>query len=81
MSVKTYTFDLVFALPNKSDDPESFVDALYDAGCDDSLIGLGRQGQIALDFMRQAPSKDKAVRSAIESVHKAIPGCKFIEEV
>lgn len=77
--MKEYDFDLKFALPNPDADPEEFVDALYEAGCDDATVGLGQIGRVSLSFTREATSAQDAFTSAVESVTKAIPGAKLIE--
>lgn len=74
-----YDFILKFDLPGKDADPEQFVDALYDAGCDDASVGIGQNGRIALNFIRQSNSALDAISSAIVDVKKAIPGAKLIE--
>jgi len=43
---------------------------LYDAGCNDALLGT-RDGVVYLDFDREAPSFREAVSSAIGDVNKA----------
>ncbi len=70
----TWNFVLKFRLPDPAADPADLLDALYAAGCDDATVGVGRRGSIALDFSRQAPTPDRAVRSALEDVRRAIPG-------
>lgn len=77
--MKEYDFELKFSLPNPDADPEQFVNALYEAGCDDATVGLGLKGRVALSFTREAPSAQDAVASAITDVTKAIPGAKLIE--
>ncbi len=47
-----------------------YEDALLAAGCDDALI-LVVNGELRLDFDREAASYDEAVRSAILDVEKA----------
>jgi hypothetical protein len=74
-----YDFELKFSLPNPETDPEQFLNALYEAGCDDATVGLGQKGRVALSFTREAPSAQDAVTSAIANVTKAIPGAKLIE--
>jgi len=74
-----YTFVLTFSLPDQEADPEAYLDALYEAGCDDASVGIGRLGMIGLDFTRQAQSAEQAVRSAIEAVRKAIPGAELVQ--
>jgi hypothetical protein len=74
-----YEFSLKFRLPDGDADPERFVDALSEAGCDDATIGIGQKGRIALAFVREARSAFKAVVSAVRAVHRAIPGAELIE--
>lgn len=65
----TFTFALVVEGPDLQTD--ELVKALYEAGCDDALIGRS-DGIQYLDFDREADSADAAVLSAvsdIESVH------------
>ena len=55
---------------------EAVFDALFEAGCDDALMGSDPDGDY-LDFGRAAPTVDEAVasaRSAIESV----PGLRVV---
>ena len=51
-------------------DNEYYEDALYNAGCTDALIVI-QDGELFLDFDRQAPSYDLAVQSATHSVRQA----------
>jgi hypothetical protein len=51
-------------------DSEYYEDALYDAGCTDALIAVV-DGDLSIDFARQAPSYDQAVKSATRAVQKA----------
>lgn len=79
MTMTEYDFLLKFDLPGTGIDPEEFVDALFDAGCDDATVGIGQHGRIALNFTREAISALDAVSSAIRDVKKAIPGAKLVE--
>ncbi len=74
-----YEFTLKFKLADSQADPESYVESLYAQGCDDALIGIGRSGRIALDFIREADSALSAVLSAIADIRKIIPAAKLIE--
>jgi hypothetical protein len=71
--MREYEFTLKFKVPNPMTDTGMFVDALYESGCDDAIIGTGTKGFIALDFIREAPSAYDAISSAINDVRKAIP--------
>jgi predicted DNA-binding transcriptional regulator AlpA len=74
-----YQFTLKFALADPAGDPEAYLDALFEAGCDDALVGIGQHGSIGLDFSREARSAAAAVHSAIRDVEQAIPDAELIE--
>jgi hypothetical protein len=66
--MQTHTFTLILAGVRELTD--EITNALYEAGCDDALIG-SRDGVAFLDFDREAPSFREAVLSAIAAVEKA----------
>jgi hypothetical protein len=74
----SYTFTLTFNLAHRGDDPGKFLDALFEAGCDDSSVGIGQHGMIGLDFTRSAASAVEALRSAIRNARTAIPGAVLV---
>ena len=74
-----YEFILKYALADEHTNAEQYLDALFEAGCDDATIGTGKTGAIALEFVREAASADEAVLSAIADVKKAIPDAELIE--
>lgn len=74
-----YAFSLTFHLPDPRADPEVLLDALYEAGCDDALVGTGVHGTIGLDFQRVASSARRAIESAVHDVMKAVPDAELIE--
>jgi hypothetical protein len=76
--VGKHDFTLKFSLRTGAD-PEAYVDRLYEAGCDDALVGIGRRGSIGLMFTREATSASDAVHSAIRDVKKAIPNAMLTE--
>ena len=51
------------------------LDAFYEAGCDDALIGM-RDGVAYAEFCREAESFQKAVLSAIQNVETAGVGAR-----
>jgi hypothetical protein len=67
--LSTYEFTLVYPgyLEDLSDDD---LDALYEAGCADALVG-SCEGEITMDFSRQATSFRVALLSAMHDVEKA----------
>ena len=78
-TVKLYNFELSFKLPGVNADGEQYLDALYEAGCDDAMIGIGRKGFIGADFSRESTSLEIAVDSAIRNIETAIPGAQLID--
>ena len=60
-------FTLIVDGPDLQDDV--FIDALFEAGCDDATVG--RTGGIQyLDFDRDAATRAEAIRSAVSDVER-----------
>ncbi len=77
--MQEYEFTLKFSLGDAISDPESYIERLAEAGCDDALIGIGQQGRIAFNFNREAESALSAVCSAIKNIKSVIPEATLIE--
>ena len=67
-----YNFALIFKLAAEID-AEIYLDALYESGCDDASVCIGKIGWLELDFIRSAHSASEAIETAIASVKDAIP--------
>ena len=78
--MKEYEFTLKFALQHPDADPQRYVEDLGCNGCDDALIGVGKKGYIALNFIREAASAYEAISSAVSDVKKVIPEATLVEE-
>ena len=74
-----YIFTLKYQLADDDRDPDTLVERLGEAGCDDALVGIGQPGRLALEFTREAESAEAAVRSALADVRRAAPSAKLIE--
>ena len=61
----THDFALILACPHVT---EEQCNALYEAGCDDGTISTS-QATSRIDFSREAPSLDVAIRTAISNVN------------
>ena len=72
-----YTFTLNFTLPQREDTPDQYLDALYEAGCDDALFGV-RDGAQYGAFDREADSFSEALASAIHDVTSAVAGAQVV---
>ena len=79
IEMNEYEFTLTFALSGTQDDPARYLDALFEAGCDDSIVGTGTPGMIALTFNRNADTASDALSSAIYDVTAAIPSARLVE--
>ena len=63
----TYEFTLIVDGPDLQD--EQRIDALYESGCDDALVGRSHGVQY-LDFDREASSLEDSVLSAVAEVER-----------
>jgi hypothetical protein len=77
--MKEYSFTLKFNFHDTQADPSSYVEQLYEGGCDDALIGVGKQGSISLDSIREAPSAFEAISGSIANVENVLPSAILIE--
>lgn len=76
---KGYSFTLVFDVTRVALSLDAMIDRLYECGCDDALVGIGRPGVVALDFTRDEVSATEAVTSAISGALRALPGAVLQE--
>ncbi|WP_051999929.1 hypothetical protein [Caenispirillum salinarum] len=74
MSDRTFRFDLAFALADPSQDVEELLDPLFEAGCDDALIGWNGKGSLGATFSREADCAATAIRTGIRDVQTGAPG-------
>lgn len=76
---KTFDFTLTFSLFGYGSNPKNYLDALFEAGCDDAIVGTGMPGSIALNFSHSAKSAEDAIQQAEGNVRKALPDAELIE--
>ena len=72
--MSSYQFTLIVEGPDLQSDRA--IDALFDAGCDDALVGR-TDGIQYLDFDRDGPNPETAILSAIADVER-LPGVEVI---
>jgi hypothetical protein len=77
--MKEYEFTLKYRLGNPGEDAEKYLEALARSGCEDAAVGVGQNGRIALNFIREAESALEAIASAIFDVQQAIPDARLVE--
>lgn len=73
-----FEFELLYKIDHNSN-LDDLIDKLFEAGCDDALIGSGKSGVIGLSFTREAVSAEEAFKSAIQNVQAALPTALLIE--
>ena len=78
---KEFEFDLVFALPRKDVDQNVIVDALFGAGCDDAVVGLGAQGLVGLAFTRGGEDAEAVIADAVKAALSGLPEGTKLREV
>lgn len=74
---RDFDFSLTFAIPEIAFD--KIEERLFEAGCDDAIIGLGQKGRLALNFTRETVSAETAILSALRDVKQALPQARLIE--
>ena len=55
---------------------DAIFDALFEAGCDDALVGTNPDGDY-LDFVRTAPTLEDAIASARAAI-ESVPGLRVL---
>jgi hypothetical protein len=75
VATRVHSFSLVLQGANVLS-PE-IADALYEAGCDDALVG-SRDGVLFAEFDREAPSPAEAIISAIRQIESAGVGLTVV---
>jgi predicted DNA-binding transcriptional regulator AlpA len=75
---RNFDFTLTFAIPEIVG-VEAMEERLFEAGCDDAIIGLGQKGRLALSFTREADSAEVAILSALRNVKAALPHAGLVE--
>ncbi len=76
--MNNYQFQIIFSL-HSNEDAEQYLDALFETGCDDAVMGVGKVGYLAADFTRESSTAFDAIKSAIEAITQAIPHAKLIK--
>ena len=72
--MQTYHFTLIVEGPDMQD--EAVIDALFEHGCDDGMVGRSDDVQFIV-FDREAAGLVEAVRSAIDDIER-IPELKVV---
>ena len=77
MTQQEYT--LIFSLQDPQEDPGVYVSDLHAHGCDDALLGIGKKGRIALNFIRDTSDVQEDMNDLVELIEHVIPGAQCVE--
>lgn len=77
--MKEQEFTLIFGV-HEDLDAGLIENRLFEAGCGDAAVGLGREGRLALMFSREADSPNHAVACAINEVRRALPKARLLDK-
>jgi hypothetical protein len=72
-----HNFTLTYQLHPDDSNHDSIIERLHECGCNDALVGLGVEGHIALEFIREGATAASAIESAKADVARAIPTATF----
>lgn len=82
MPVETkFDFDLIFALPEAAVDEAAVLDSLYEAGCDDAVVGLGAPGAVGLGFARAGDGAETVISATVRQALRGLPDGTVLREV
>lgn len=76
-----FEFDIVVSLPKGAEDEDAIMDALFEAGCDDGVVGLGASGIVGLGFTRAGGDAEVVISDAVTQVLSALPEGARLREV
>ena len=76
-----FEFDIVVSLPKGAPDEAIILDSLFDAGCDDAVVGLGNAGLVGLGFTRSGADAESVILETVKQVLSAFPEGAKLREV
>lgn len=76
-----FEFDLVFALPEGPADEGAILDALYETGCGDAVVGLGASGLVGVGLTRSGRDSETVISDAAEQILTGLPEGTQLREV
>jgi hypothetical protein len=68
-----FEFEIVISFPGGKPDEAEVLDALFQAGLDDTIVGTGRPDVNALSFTRSGPNLEQVLIDAVKQVIAAFP--------
>lgn len=78
--IREFKFDVMIRLPKGCPDIEYVLDRLYEAGCDDAVVGLGTPGLLGLSFIREGTDRETVIAGAVRDALSGLPEGAVVEE-
>ena len=78
--IREFQFDVMIRLPQGSPDIEDVLDRLFQAGCDDAVVGCGNPGMLGLSFIREGTDRETVVAEAVRDALAGLPEGTVIEK-
>ncbi len=72
-ALQEFEFDLIIRLPERAPELDDLVDALFEAGLDDAVVGTGTPGMIGIGCVRDGEDFDAVIAEAAEGALSALP--------
>ena len=76
-----FEFDLVFSVPMEGFDEDAVLDALFEAGFDDGIVGLGTPGFLAIGVTREGHDAEEVIVRTARAALPAMPQGAMLREV
>ncbi|PWE28772.1 hypothetical protein DDZ14_18795 [Maritimibacter sp. 55A14] len=74
-------FELVFALPEGEHDAFELMDAVFEAGFEDAIVGTGVLGMIGIALEASSDQAEDAILDAARAIQKQLPAGSVLREV
>lgn len=74
-------FELVFALPEGDHDAFELMDAVFEAGFEDAIVGTGVPGMIGIALEAASDHAEDAILEAARAIQKQLPAGSVLREV
>ena len=79
--IREFQFDVMIRLPQGCPDLDDVLDRLFQAGCDDAVMGLGTPGALGLSFIRQGADREAVIAGAVRDALAGLPEDAEVEGV
>ena len=79
--IREFQFEVMIRQPKCCPDVEDVLDRLFQAGCDDAVVGLGTPGLLGLSFIREGKDREGVIAGAVTDALAGLPEGALVEGV